>query len=79
MGGSIIFTGFFAFILKLPRIGGAIDWDMVANGRSGRDGGNEGVRAGSGRETGTVLFRDEEDARGEETKDVDRDEAKGDR
>lgn len=39
-----------------------------ANGRSGRDGGNDGVRAGCGLDC-MELFRDEDDASGEEIND----------
>lgn len=68
-----------AFNVGLPRFGGAIDCAIDANGRSGRDGGNEGFRAGCGLEVGIVIesLRDGDDARGDETKDVERGEFNG--
>lgn len=50
---------------ELPRLGGATD----ANGRSGGDEGNDGVRVSWGLE---AFSRVEDVARGEETNDVER-------
>jgi len=57
----------------LPRFGGAIDCAIDENGRSGRDGGMRGISSGCGLEAGIVIenLRDGDDARGDETKDVD--------
>jgi len=69
-------TGFFAVIFLLAWFRGVIDWAMDAKGRGGRDGGNDGVRPGRGRETEIVCFRDEDDASGDDTNDVERDEGR---
>jgi hypothetical protein len=71
-GCSINFTGFFVFELGPPRFGGAIDWAMDANGRSGREGGKDDVRIGCGLGAEGECFRDDEGARGDETNDVER-------
>lgn len=47
-----------------------------ANGRNGRDEGNEGVRLGCGLAVDVELLRDDDDARGEDTNAEERVESK---
>ena len=54
-----------------------MDWAIDANGRSGRDGGKDGVRIGCGLKAGVECFRDEDCARGDGANGVERDESNG--
>lgn len=67
MGGSINLTGFFPGEFELC-FDEEIEPEIDANGRSGREGGNDGARTGCGLVTDVEFVRnDDDDARGDDT------------
>jgi hypothetical protein len=64
------FTAPLPFEMELPWFEGAIDWAIDANGRRGRDGGNDGVRMGWNLEGWVEFLRVADDERGEGTNGV---------